>query len=852
MKISILPNKYEDYTDVDTPPQMNKITLTDWIICSNALTQTIYIEGHRSCDSKNNYWKSSSIVKRITNNIVATQSGRHYVLVGDINQELCLLQGFSKKFVRAFCYGFPGRWQSLVKSHFNLSNRLSDNNKKCVDVKPKTPTCNSKDRVNYQECQTPTSTVLDLEKLKTSSRGRRLKPPLAFWTGQRIVSTTECEIVAIIDGNPAVSPSRSRDNSFVKSKQTANKRLHAKTRDGRSRSVNSVVKVNDFEPARKRRKTLMVSDDDDDSKDRQQRSAVTVNQTSLSDIVNPQKKYNSRSKTKKVISSKLANSECEEDDPRQKQTSKVYPNCILTATTSKDNMPSEPNQCTRQYNRGVNKSQPYKQMNASRGKSKSSLYFNSSDLSEQSASNDVVSCLFGKNMYKRKNHLQPQVLLHDCHRSDNTCYDLSDDDQNARNIANELADKRLSWKQKDETTEDESVAEKDVTRSGTNVGDEKKHVSPRYPRRNIKSKSNESCNIEPVVSKRKRGKKKTRSKTNNNDHDSHEIWKPTARNHKKIEMEDNKKELKDDGNSTKKKAQTTVTRGNITNKKAQGNVTGDNCTNKKPQTNVTGGNCTNKKPQANVTGGNYTNKKLQANVTRENIANKTVQAHVTRGNTTNKEPQANETDGNSTKNKAHSTVTSITNKKAQATVTSGNITNKKVQAVVKAPVKIAGKGTMKRRKQLREIAKQHEEYEHDSDGYFEDDTKVLNLVHEYEDDIDAPLLHQTPALRMQSRFAPVSERKTPYVTNAYTPGFNTASRDKYDRIIHRFHKKKKTGQNLKARALLNKSPNEEPLAKSAKPNICSSVDSLAPGVFQVDYKPVSDSEEEQDVYFSDA
>ncbi|XP_063958982.1 uncharacterized protein LOC129264138 [Lytechinus pictus] len=75
----------------------------------------IAVEGHRLEDPEGSFWHSTAIVKRVSPCLVETSSGSQYRLHGNFNKLLALDQGFSKKLVHRFRKGFPGHWKACLK-----------------------------------------------------------------------------------------------------------------------------------------------------------------------------------------------------------------------------------------------------------------------------------------------------------------------------------------------------------------------------------------------------------------------------------------------------------------------------------------------------------------------------------------------------------------------------------------------------------------------------------------------------------------------------------------------------------------------------------------------------------------
>ncbi|EDO48512.1 predicted protein [Nematostella vectensis] len=99
---------------------------------------------------------------------------------------------FSQKFVKSFRHGFPNNWEKLVQDHFKPLSSNDDSGKdkllsksggkqrKPVLSMYKTPT-------RTQDKQIAETTPIEVE-LRRSRSGRLIKPPMAWWRGQRVVT----------------------------------------------------------------------------------------------------------------------------------------------------------------------------------------------------------------------------------------------------------------------------------------------------------------------------------------------------------------------------------------------------------------------------------------------------------------------------------------------------------------------------------------------------------------------------------------------------------------------------------------------------------------------------------------
>ncbi|XP_063430072.1 uncharacterized protein LOC134712455 isoform X1 [Mytilus trossulus] len=151
--------------------------LTDWIIRPIG-TSDICVDGKKSGTEE--YWHSTAIDYIIDKRTLVTTSGTVYKIQGQISQLDMLESGFSKRVIKMFINGFPKSWKIYVKEHLNGLNRRSRTERYLTPKaqKPGTSDVSS-------EVYTPTGKV-ELGTLKTTRSGRVVKPTLAWWAGQRV------------------------------------------------------------------------------------------------------------------------------------------------------------------------------------------------------------------------------------------------------------------------------------------------------------------------------------------------------------------------------------------------------------------------------------------------------------------------------------------------------------------------------------------------------------------------------------------------------------------------------------------------------------------------------------------
>ncbi|XP_033735651.1 mis18-binding protein 1-like [Pecten maximus] len=193
--------------------------LYEWIIKPVESVKGVCVEGKQSESANEEFWKSSVIRDRINKTTVQTASGTVYKLIGDIDHVYTLNEGFSKKLVNAFSYGFPKNWKQLIADYFDKTEIAIDSDEehqqeKAEHKKPEVKKNKSKVKnlttkndhkfmspKNTRGTQgeansdtlvcTPVGQFVDLKNLKKTRSGRMVKPPLFWWMGQQIVTDSD-------------------------------------------------------------------------------------------------------------------------------------------------------------------------------------------------------------------------------------------------------------------------------------------------------------------------------------------------------------------------------------------------------------------------------------------------------------------------------------------------------------------------------------------------------------------------------------------------------------------------------------------------------------------------------------
>ncbi|XP_043798321.1 uncharacterized protein LOC122717892 isoform X2 [Apis laboriosa] len=125
-------------------------------------------------------FKTDKIYRRVSGKLVETIHHEFYQLVGNLRDTKHVIP---KKLLRKCRYGCPVNIEQFCKEWESLQNYIvnyEDNTKECNDI--------SMDNINVGR----------------SSKGRRIIPPLTYWTGERIIMK---------DNNPVYKPGTIQDNN---------------------------------------------------------------------------------------------------------------------------------------------------------------------------------------------------------------------------------------------------------------------------------------------------------------------------------------------------------------------------------------------------------------------------------------------------------------------------------------------------------------------------------------------------------------------------------------------------------------------------------------------------------------
>ncbi|XP_022101400.1 uncharacterized protein LOC110985020 [Acanthaster planci] len=209
-------HEYKEMTQPETlqAPKKPETIINRWIIKPVPSCKGVCVEGHRIGDKEDQFWHSTSIMVRITPRLLATKSGALYRLAGKMDRALTMEQGFSESLVRSFQKGFPANWRELLYNHYlneekkkeqqKWSSSLVEKEPLGVTPGPRRSDVTVPDSLQKGKKKNPievTPQNLRVKDLRRSSSGRLIKPPLAYWTGQRVRHNTSLDVVEILLGS---------------------------------------------------------------------------------------------------------------------------------------------------------------------------------------------------------------------------------------------------------------------------------------------------------------------------------------------------------------------------------------------------------------------------------------------------------------------------------------------------------------------------------------------------------------------------------------------------------------------------------------------------------------------------
>ncbi|XP_007428390.3 mis18-binding protein 1 [Python bivittatus] len=220
------------------------IYINGWRIRVINNNTAVCVEGKRR-DKKNIFWHSNAIVERIGHNQVKTLSGNVYILEGRIDAVNMKKEGIPSKFIKRFGTGIPRNWKMLVDDLLHYLKRreqrvfpVSEDSKKretkCSEeldlpqnierkYKMKDTTYNVLPLQNNEICgmQMKTTDLQSEHDTSFTRSGRRVRPPMQFWCGERILIDQALNITMTKGGtnylSPTVNSTRLEDRQTFKS-----------------------------------------------------------------------------------------------------------------------------------------------------------------------------------------------------------------------------------------------------------------------------------------------------------------------------------------------------------------------------------------------------------------------------------------------------------------------------------------------------------------------------------------------------------------------------------------------------------------------------------------------------------
>ncbi|XP_072032548.1 uncharacterized protein [Amphiura filiformis] len=251
--------------------QGGEVILDDWFIQMVPNGKGIRVQGHRSCDPPDSFWNSSVITRRIDRSTVTTKSGTVYKLISKMDRIAAREEGFNAKIVRKFYCGFPVNWKECLSEFLHEDRTLKPVNKRrsvapgLLNKKLETPSLLTKKvetpKGGVTTPLTPVNEVL-VRDLPRSSSGRMIKPPLAYWTNQRIRHNISTDTVEIIAGGTNYLPHNTSETQL-----TGSTELTPYAYNKLKRTLNREVKKSGSAPSRRKRPKLTKEDTSTDGED---------------------------------------------------------------------------------------------------------------------------------------------------------------------------------------------------------------------------------------------------------------------------------------------------------------------------------------------------------------------------------------------------------------------------------------------------------------------------------------------------------------------------------------------------------------------------------------------------------
>ncbi|KAM7164616.1 mis18-binding protein 1 isoform 1-T2 [Macrochelys suwanniensis] len=241
--------------------KQSKICLSEWRIKVINNNTAVCVEGKRR-DMKELYWHSNAIVERMAHNQVKTISGSIYLLQGNINSVPMRKEGFPYKFIKKFTFGFPQQWKQYVENFLGELKRkeqdtdeagtekissvegdMLEEEEVTGDLKKRSRTQNTTYEVALKDNRymTPKRNSVQKDPDASYSRsGRRIKPPLHYWCGQREFVDRKLNVTIEEGGKNYLSIVCSSSSKQVKNKTISsspkNREDTTETSEGKTKS----------------------------------------------------------------------------------------------------------------------------------------------------------------------------------------------------------------------------------------------------------------------------------------------------------------------------------------------------------------------------------------------------------------------------------------------------------------------------------------------------------------------------------------------------------------------------------------------------------------------------------------
>ncbi|CAH1791488.1 unnamed protein product [Owenia fusiformis] len=199
-----------------------KETLLNWYIVPSR--STIKIQGDRLSDGQ--LWSSGNIRSRVNSQTVKNASGSLYKISGKMNTQASIEHGFPSIYIHDFLQGIPVNWRSLIRS-----NPVKAEKTKRILVS----------NINDTKKASPMISTSDLKKTRS---GRMVKPQLAWWTGQRVKYCAGADTVEIVQesanslvGTPNISFTQDKRQKRLREKHVQNIMNQSRRSNNQSQSI---------------------------------------------------------------------------------------------------------------------------------------------------------------------------------------------------------------------------------------------------------------------------------------------------------------------------------------------------------------------------------------------------------------------------------------------------------------------------------------------------------------------------------------------------------------------------------------------------------------------------------------